>query len=209
MSSKQTPRSDVGQAATTVELLVRAREGDEQALEELFERAIPPLKQWASGRLPRWARGIIDTDDLVQETVWRTLGRIDAFEYREETGLTAYLRQAVMNRIKNELRRAVRSPLRAPLDIQLEDDALSPLEALVGEEAMAAYDQALELLDSWDRDLIIGRVELGLSFAELALASGRPSADAARMAVGRALVRLARRLRTPAVPPVRNGRQRC
>ena len=109
-----------------------------------------------------------------------------------------------MNRIKNEVRRAIRSPVQAALDSQIEDDALSPLEALVGKETMAAYDGALEQLEARDRDLIIGRVELGLSFAELALASGRPSADAARMAVGRALVRLARHLRVHALPPVRS-----
>jgi DNA-directed RNA polymerase specialized sigma24 family protein len=47
------------------------------------------------------------------------------------------------------------------------------------------------------REAIIGRVELGLSYAELAAAMGRPSADAARMAVGRALLKLAKRLEVP------------
>src|SRR5687768_17106744 len=95
-------------AERTVDLLARARAGDKDALDRLFAQAIPPLKRWASGRLPRWARDIVDTDDLVQETVIKTLARIDVFEYRGDAALQAYLRQAVMNRIRNEIRRASR-----------------------------------------------------------------------------------------------------
>lgn len=194
------PRQTTAETATTAELLVRARGGDRQALDDLFARIMPPLKRWAGGRLPAWARGMLDTDDLVQETVMRTFGRIDVFEYNEDSGLIAYLRQAVMNRIRNELRRTIRNPPPSPLDSNVEDDASSPLEMLVGKEAVDAYEAALQQLDAADRDLIIGRVELGFTFAELAAASGRPSADATRMAVGRALVRLAAHLRPDALP---------
>ena len=191
-------------ASTTIELLARARAGDRVALEEVFDRAIPPLKRWARGRLPHWARAVVDTDDLVQDTVMRTLGRLDVFEYREDAGLTAYLRQAVMNRIRNEMRRAIRKPPATPLDSGVEDDALSPLEQLVGKETVDAYERALGELESHERELVIGRVELGLSFNELAVAAGRPSADAARMALARALVKLAGRLKLTADPTVRN-----
>ena len=65
---------------STVELLARARAGDAAALDEVFARAIPLLTRWARGRLPRWARDLIDTDDLVQDTVISTLKHIDVFE---------------------------------------------------------------------------------------------------------------------------------
>jgi DNA-directed RNA polymerase specialized sigma24 family protein len=39
--------------------------------------------------------------------------------------------------------------------------------------------------------LVIARVEMGLTYPELAAATGKPSAGAARMAVSRALLRLA------------------
>ena len=51
------------------DLLDRARAGDEEALNALLARHLPTLGRWASGRLPRWARDIADTTDLVQETV--------------------------------------------------------------------------------------------------------------------------------------------
>ena len=43
-------------ADTSVQLLRRYRDGDKQALDELLERQIQPMRQWARGRLPRWAR---------------------------------------------------------------------------------------------------------------------------------------------------------
>jgi RNA polymerase sigma-70 factor (ECF subfamily) len=187
-------RQDPAPAETTVELLARARTGDQAALNQVFARAIPPLTRWASGRLPRWARDMVDTDDLVQETVIRTLKQIDVFEYRADAALQAYLRQAVMNRIRNELRRASRHPSPAALESDAEDPGLSPLEAVIGKQTVESYDDALARLDSADREAIVGRVELGMSYQELAEALGRPSADAARMAVGRALLKLAKLL---------------
>jgi len=176
---------------STVQLLARAREGDRQALDEVFARAIPRLKRWTSGRLPRWARDMVDTDDLVQETVIATLKRIDVFEYRVDAALQAYLRQAVMNRIRNEIRRATRHPAPGSLDSGAPANDLSPLEEMIGREELEAYDEAMAALEPQEREAIVGRVELGLGYAELAAAMGRPSPDAARMAVGRALLKLA------------------
>lgn len=178
--------------ATTIELLERARAGDEGAMNEVFARSIPPLRRWARGRLPPWARDMLDTDDLVQETVIATLRQIDVFEYRADSAVQAYLRQAVLNRIRNEIRRAHRHPAAGPLGSTPQDPAPSPLETLVGKQTLELYDQALAKLSHEEREAVICRVELGLSHAELARATGRPSADAARMAVARALLKLAR-----------------
>ena len=182
---------------STVQLLARAREGDQRALEEVLARAIPLLKRWASGRLPHWARDMVDTDDLVQDTVINTLKRLDVFEYRVDSALQAYLRQAVMNRIRNEIRRASRHPAPETLDSGAPDAGVSPLEELIGKQEVEAYDEAMEALEPHEREAIVGRVELGLSYVELADAMGRPSADAARMAVGRALLKLAKLLKLP------------
>jgi len=184
-------------AVSTVVLLARARKGDQAALDEVFARAIPLLKRWASGRLPRWARDVVDTDDLVQDTVINTLKHIDVFEYRADAALQAYLRQAVMNRIRNEIRRATRHPAPESLDSAAPDAGVSPLEELIGKQTVEAYDEALATLEPQEREAIVGRIELGLSYDELARAMGRPSADAARMAVGRALLKLAKLIKIP------------
>ena len=181
-------------AATTLRLLARARAGDAAALNEVFARTAPALRRWAHGRLPRWARDLADTDDLVQDTMIRTLKQIDVFEYRTDGALQAYLRQAVMNRIRNEIRRSHRHPSPDPLEAAVAATDLSPLEELIGRQTVDAYERALNDLPRQDREAVIGRVELGLSYEDLAKALERPSADAARMAVGRALVKLARLL---------------
>ena len=57
----------------TIELLERFKRGDEEAVSLLVERSIPPLKRWARGRLPQWARSLAETQDLVQNAVLRAL----------------------------------------------------------------------------------------------------------------------------------------
>src|SRR5262249_8237529 len=141
----------------TIELLERARGGDQAALDDLFARHLPLLRRWASGRLPRWARDIADTQDLVQETVLQVFKRVDAFEPRGEGALQAYLRQAVMNRIRNELRRRSRRPVVEALDSQAPSEATSPLEAAIREQQRERYDEALSRLTEPERDLIIAR----------------------------------------------------
>jgi RNA polymerase sigma factor (sigma-70 family) len=179
--------------ASTLDLLQRARQGDRDALNDLFERYLPPLRRWARGRLPRWTRDLRDTDDLVQETLLQTFARIDAFQPRHEGALQAYLRQAIVNRVRDEVRRVSRRPAAGPLEDQEEqpDKGVSPLDEAIGVEAAERYEAALQRLRPDERELIVARVEMGNGYDQIAAAHGKPSADAARMAVARALVRLA------------------
>src|SRR5918999_4728567 len=101
---------------STFHLIERARAGDQQALERLFARHLKPLQRWARGRLPKFARDLADTDDLVQDTLLQTFKRIEGFEPRGVGALHAYLRQAVLNRIRDELRRKGRQPEATELD---------------------------------------------------------------------------------------------
>ena len=181
--------------ASTFHLIARARAGDHEALEQLFQRHLGSLQRWASGRLPRWARDLADTDDLVQDTLIQTFKRIESFEPRRVGALQAYLRQAVLNRIRDELRRKGRQPDLAELDGLECDPAMSPLEQAIGQEAVDRYDRALDRLQPEEREAIIGRVEMGYSYEELAEALGKPTADAARKAAQRALVRLAEEMK--------------
>ena len=178
-------------AETSVELIERARNGDNAALQRLFERYMPPLRRWASGRLPRWTRTLIDTDDLVQDALLATFRNFERFEPRRDGALHAYMRQVLRRRIIDELRRAHRHPDRASLGEDQPADNASPLEQAIGAEAIERYEQALSELSTGDREVVVARVELGMSYAEIAATVGKPSADAARMAVSRALVRLA------------------
>ena len=175
---------------TTTRLLARARSGDQTALDALFERYVSALRRWARGRLPRWARDISDTHDLVQETLLQTFKRVETFEPRGPGAFQAYLRQAVMNRIRNELRRHERKPAIDEVNSNHAADTPSPLEAAIGRQAVERYEKALAELRAEDRELVIARLELGYDYDELSKAFDRPTPDAARKAVQRATVRL-------------------
>jgi RNA polymerase sigma-70 factor, ECF subfamily len=179
--------------ASTTDLLRRAREGDAQALDDLIRRHVTPLRRWARGRLPRWTRDLRDTEDLVQETLAQTLRHLNDFEPRHEGALQAYLRQALINRVRDEVRRVGRYPIPAGIDENDEhaDRSASPLDEAIGREAVERYEGALQRLRPEERELIIARVELQQSYAQIAAGHGKASPDAARMAVTRALVRLA------------------
>jgi RNA polymerase sigma factor (sigma-70 family) len=179
---------------TTVELLKRIRAGDDAARERLVARCLPPLRRWARGRLPSYARDMLDTEDLVQESVIAALRRIEGFEARREGALQAYLRQALANRIKDVIRYKRRRPLQTELPEDAADQGESPLDQVIGLENTERYEAAMLRLRDTDREAIIARVELRYSYQELAVALGKPSADAARVAVARAVYRLAREI---------------
>jgi len=172
---------------STIDLLERFKQGDEEAVSLLVERSIPPLKRWARGRLPQWARGLAETQDLVQNAVLRALPHLKNFEARHPGALQAYLRQAVDNHIRDEIRKVKVRPPATQLSDDQPDEGPSPLERAIGRESLERYEAALNTLRPVDREAIIARVELQQSYEEIAIALGKPSADAARMAVVRAL----------------------
>jgi len=188
------PTQAPADAESSFALLARAREGDADALNDLCTKYLPRLRRWAHGRLPPWARSALDTHDLVQDTLTQVLQRLNTFEPRHPGAFPAYLRQALLNRVRDEIRRAQRRGPSDPLDTAKSAHDPSPLELAIGEEALERYEAALQRLRREDREAIIVRIELGHSYAEVAEELGKPSIAAAHMAVSRALVRLAQEM---------------
>jgi RNA polymerase sigma factor (sigma-70 family) len=177
---------------SSFELIERAQAGDAAALDRLLARYRPRLRRWASGRLPRYAREMTDTDDLVQDVMIGTFRNFRVFERRGEWALQAYLRRAVTNRIRDELRKVEGKPRRDVLPEGASALEASPLEVAVGREVFERYEHALASLDEVEQEAVIARLELGCSYLEIAAIVEKPSADAARMAVTRALAKLAK-----------------
>jgi len=177
---------------STAALLDRVRAGDGVARERLFARVLPALHRWAHRRLPAGARDLTDTADVVQVTVSRALARIEHFEHRGEGAFLGYLRAILLNVIRDEHRRAGRRPGVDPLDETLVDPAPSLLDRTVEREALERYERALARLPEDAREAVLMRIEFDYSHAQIAEALGKPSADAARVFVARALAELAR-----------------
>ena len=185
---------------STQRLLARARAGDADALDQLLARCLPPLRRWAHGRLPPFARDLNDTMDVVQEAVMNALRHLDGFEPRHEGALLAYLRQSVLNRIRDLIRQAARrpTPVEVPPNLAVADT--SPLDAAIGAENAVRYERALALLRDEDREAIILRLEMHYTYDELRVALDKSSEGAARIAVRRALERLAVQMASAIAP---------
>lgn len=183
--------ADAGIHDSTLHVLERAKGGDRSAARILIERALPPLRHWSRGRLPRYARSGVDTEDLVQDAVVNTLKRQRAFTHRTVEGLRAYLRTAVINRIRDLIRGSRRRGTVVAVDDEvIVSGDVSPLERAIHRERLDEFLAALQRLRPADRQAIVWRVELGYSVAEIARRLGKSDAAAA-MTVSRALARLA------------------
>jgi len=175
---------------STATLLNLVRKGDSDARERLFAAYLPILTRWAHGRLPGYARDVTETDDLVQETLVSAFKRINDFMPKREGAFLAYLRQILINEIRDEMKRASKNQAGDTLDEATPNRLPSTVERFVGRAQIERFDRALSLLPDQHREAVILRVEFGFSFKEIAAALDCPSEDAARMKVSRALVKL-------------------
>lgn len=180
-------------APLSEELLLRVSSGDDGALDQLLARYLPRLHRWARRRVPPWARSAADTADFVQDAVLRTLGHLPAFRPEHPGALFGYLRRALTNRMRDQFRHAARHPAPAGLDggaRHVADGGASPLDAAVRAEDRARYRAALGRLRTADRQAVVASIEYGYTYAQIALVLDKPSAEAARVAVRRALLKL-------------------
>ena len=193
-SSSMAPGESESSVSTSSEsrLLQRVRRGSRGAAEVLFGRYGSWLRRCIRGRLPQRVRNSVDTSDVVQETLRYTFARLDWFESKRASALRAYLRRVAENRIRDELRRATRRrDAIAPEQPFRASEAGAPqLRQLADDDAWRRYLDGLRRLRPRERRLIVGRVELGYNYRQLALLERLPSTDAARMALRRALIRL-------------------
>lgn len=103
------------------ELLQRARAGDQAALEELFNRARPVLKEWATKKMRRLRHRTAGSSDIVQETAQRAFEHFSDFQGNTEDAWKSWLWTILSNYVK-ELNRAASR--------QKEDEALTiPLDS--------------------------------------------------------------------------------
>ncbi|MCI0589699.1 MAG: sigma-70 family RNA polymerase sigma factor [Planctomycetes bacterium] len=180
----------------TSALLARAKAGEAAAREGLFLRYRHPLERFLHGRLPPSARSFLDTEDAVQEVSRRALAALPRFEYRGTGSFWSFLR-AIARRYADEVYR--RQSRRGP-DAVLQDDSseappsgeATPSAEAAAREEYRAFETALAGIPGREREALLMRLELGLDYASIATPCGYPSPDAARMAIRRAMVRVAR-----------------
>ncbi len=181
-------------AESTASLLAKVRAGDDAARTRLITRYLILLRRWAHGRLPPRARALADTGDLVQTTLLKALDGVERFEPRREGAFLAYLRTILLNEIRAALRRVDHGPSLGALPEDLRDTRPSPLADAIGAQVVETYETALTTLTEDQRQAVVLRVEMGYTYEQMAEAMDRPSADAARKLVVRALARLSEKM---------------
>lgn len=205
MAKPPLTREPGGSRDSTADLVFKARSGDRSAENEIVRRNLPELRQYARGRLPTAARGGNDTEDLVQDTMLKALQRLASFKPLRPGGFQAYLRTSLRHRVCDEVRRSIRYPHAGLLE-DAPDRGPTPHEAMAAQEALDRYHRALGKLRPNYRALVQAHVEREWSYERIARALGKPSTNAARVAVGRAVNRLLSIMRTD--PPRRSRRRR-
>ena len=131
---------------------------------------------------------------MVQEILTRAISNAGEFEDRGKGSLWAWMR-GISNHVLRETWRknARQRPSAIDLDdsrAHPEDEAESPLARLERDERGRRVLGAIGRLQKRDRQAVLMRIEMEMSFKALAQALEYPSADAARMAVTRALERV-------------------
>jgi RNA polymerase sigma-70 factor (ECF subfamily) len=121
----------------------------------------------------------------------RALRQVETFEPRHEGAFLAYLRQILINALRDEIRRAGRRGPHEAVPEELQDHGPSPLESAIGRDAVERYERAFATLGPEQQEAVFMRVEMGFTFEDIAEALGKNSANTARMVVSRALARLA------------------
>ncbi len=193
----------------TAHLLLRWANGDQEALADLVANDAGWIGTHVRARLGNHLRQRVDTQDIVQDTLLTILRTGPRFVCSDRGHLRALLARMVENTIraeahhqtagKRDARREVRTDQPASASVLILDQHAAaitdPGSAVAKAETRDWLRLALELLEPDDRNVILWREYEGLPFAAVAERLGMGE-DAARMRFGRALPKLAKKLKS-------------
>ena len=195
------PHRDSGmKVERTVDLLTRARSGDEQAWEQLYERYESELRRRVHARLGTELRGVEDSMDVFQ-SVWReAIGSLEQFEYRGEGSFLAWLATVLRNKLASQVARNQAEKrgggARVPSGSAFTRAVSTRPVPEPGPESRVEVDEdrqlllrTVEQLPPEPQELVRWALLEGLSHQEIGARLGI-SKDAARMRVARASARL-------------------
>jgi RNA polymerase sigma-70 factor, ECF subfamily len=164
-----------------LELLEKARQGDQRALGTLIDRYRPYLMKIAYDAADPDLQAKEGGSDLVQDTYLKAVGGFQLFAGRTADDMRAWLRRILLNRIN--YRRVYYHADRRSVEVEiplhafecngnrsdnLDADISSPSEHAVRAEERQMLDTALQALPELDRDIITLRQKYGCAFAEIA-----------------------------------------
>jgi len=181
-------------------LLRRARQGEQDALNALYERVAGRLLGFIRLRLGRSLRAQLESRDILQATFLKSFEHLHQFEQSDSGSLMGWLARIAENEIRDRADYQQRQRRDARLEVPLEtahaDIAAamrSALTEVLHDERAERLEDALESLEPRHREVIILRAFEELSFREIGARLAK-SEDACRMLYARAMAALTMRM---------------
>ena len=180
--------------ATSLALVARIQRGEPTAWEELYRRYHDQLLLTVRMRLSSGLRAVLQSEDVFQSVALEAFAALDRFEYRGRGSLERYLKQMVLNKIRDRARGFAaekRGGGRTPAEVDV--DALAGAEPeRVGYYQAEVYERlerAIQKLPDDMREVLLLRRIEGLTSREVAERLGKSDA-AVRQIAARAMARL-------------------
>lgn len=180
---------------STGELLEQARSGSPEALNLLYERCAGRVLAFIRLKLGRDLRARLESRDILQATLLKSLDHLSDLEGRDTRSLMAWLARIAEHEIRDCADFHHRQRRDAARELPVDDDAPLPaltrsaLSRILLDERAAQLEAALESLSPDYREVILLRKFEELSFAEIGRRLGK-SDDACRMLLARAMTAL-------------------
>ena len=196
-----------GDVVPTLNLLKAAQGGDRAALDSLFARYLPRVRQIVSLRMGRRLASFTEYEDIAQETLLRIFQGLESFQPRSEGSFRHWVSASVQRAIAEAARRLGAQKrgggavgrfgdLSSGVSFTsiLDGGGPTPSGVVAGREMEERVEAALLDLPDHHREIINLRFFVGLSFAEIAESLQIGSEATARKALSRALKLLGERL---------------
>lgn len=196
---------------STFDLVQRVQGGDRAALELLAERYYERVRCIVRVRLGARLRRRLETGDILGEVFAKAIEIFDRFEMRDEGSMLRWLGQIAERRIRDEadkqkaLKRSAAAevpigggadggaPDSGPRDVADTGRSRPEVRAQQSEDEQR-LEAAMDRLEPGYREIILARDYEGLSWQDVAAATGRPTPDAARMYHAKATLQLTKLL---------------
>jgi RNA polymerase sigma-70 factor (ECF subfamily) len=150
------------------ETVERARDGDQQALADIYDWYLPRVYRYVLARVGR----VAEAEDLSEEVFLKMLGAISDFRWRA-VPFSAWLFRIAHNQVVSYFRRASSRGPTTPLLDNLVDQRQDPAATVEARLTVDAVFRATQQLPEAQRDVIALRFAVGLSIAETAKALGK------------------------------------
>jgi RNA polymerase sigma-70 factor, ECF subfamily len=188
--------------ASSTDLLRRAKQGSDAALNLLYEQCAGRLLAYIRLRLGRELRAKLESRDILQATLLKSLTHLHELKGEERESLMAWLARIAEHEIRDRADYHQRQRRDAAREVGIDEEsppaaaARSALSQVILDEQARQLEEALETLAPAHREVILLRKFEELTFPEIARRLGR-SEDACRMLFARAMTSLTMAMQMP------------